>query len=84
MIGLYRVTGSLELTYTLAFKLFSNEKLTRVFLDVTAEAMSDLCNQLKLFIRVYLPRLDQAMDKVGVETDYFAQTWLLTMLFHFQ
>ena len=84
VIALYRITFSFELTYTLAFKLFSNERLTRVFLDTTAEAISDLCNQLKVFIQVYLPRLGQAMGDAGVETDFFAQTWLLTMLFHFQ
>ena len=57
VIALYRITNSYDLTYTLAYKLFSNEKLTRVFLDSTAQTMSDLCSQLKVFIQVYLPRL---------------------------
>jgi len=36
VITLYRVTGSTEMTFELALKLFSNERLTRVFLDETA------------------------------------------------
>ena len=31
VIGLFRITNSLELTYALAFKLLSNERLTKVF-----------------------------------------------------
>ena len=57
VMALYRVTRKLDLTYSLALKLFQNEKLTRVFLDTTAETMNDICSQLKVYIEIYLPRL---------------------------
>lgn len=84
VIAIYRITLSFEMTYALVYRLFSNKKLTRVFLDETAKPMIDTCNQMNVFIQAYLPRLGQAMDRVGVETDYFAQRWFITMLFHFQ
>ena len=31
VIGLYRITNSIEMTYALAYKMLSNEKLTKVF-----------------------------------------------------
>lgn len=83
VITLYRVTNNLEMTYLLTYKLFSNERLTSIFLDQTAVPMHDMCNKLKIYINAYLPKLGQAMQKAGVETDYFAQTWFITMLFHF-
>jgi len=36
VITLFRVTCSAEMTYELALKLFSNDQLTRIFLDETA------------------------------------------------
>jgi len=45
--------------------------------------MTDLCEQLRVYIGAYLPKLGQAMDKSGVEPDFFAQTWVITLLFHF-
>ena len=46
--------------------------------------MSETCDRLRVFISAYLPRLGQSLDKAGVEVEFFAQTWLITLLFHFQ
>jgi len=84
VISLFRVTNSLEMTYALAFKLLSNERLTSLFQDETAHAINEACVKLNVFIAAYLPKLACAMERVCVETDFFAQTWLVTLLFHFQ
>ena len=47
-------------------------RLTRVFLDETAKPMVETCSQLSIYIRHYLPKLGIAMERMGVETDYFA------------
>ena len=72
VIALYRITNSLDMTYALALKLYSNKRLTRVFHDESAQSLYDMCNKLKVFIQAYLPRLGQAMHRADVETDYFA------------
>ena len=84
VLAIYRVTGSLAMTHALSLKLFSNKKLVNSYLDNSGEAIGGLCSRLRAFISAYLPRLSQAMDQVGVETDFFAHTWFLTLLFHFQ
>lgn len=84
VIAIYRITNSFKMTYALVLKLFQNKKITRIFLDETAKPMLDACSQLNVFIAAYLPKLGRAMEKFGVETDYFAQRWFITMLFHFQ
>lgn len=84
VIAVYRVTRSARLTHGLALKLLSNEKLTAAFADRSAQAITDLSSQLHVFILAYLPRLGQAMERTGVETDFFAHNWFLTLGFHFQ
>ena len=44
VIGIYRITNSIEMTYALVYRLFQNEKITRIFLDETAKPMIDTCN----------------------------------------
>lgn len=45
--------------------------------------MREICDKLKLFIEAYLPHLGRIMLQKGVEVDFFAQTWFITLLFHF-
>ena len=57
-IAIYRITNeSFDMTYALVLKLFQNNRLTRIFLDETAQPMYDMCNQLKVYVQAYLPRL---------------------------
>ena len=83
VIAIYRITNSFEMTYALVYRLFKTKKITRIFLDETANPMLDPCHKMNVYINGYLPRLGQAMDRLGVETDYFCQRWFITMLFHF-
>lgn len=43
VISLYRVTLSAEMTYELVVRLFSDDRLTRVFLDETGKPMTEQC-----------------------------------------
>ena len=72
VIAIYRITGSSEMTYALVHKLFQTWKLTRIFLDETAQPMMDACKEMAVYIKAYLPKLSEAMEQTGVETDYFA------------
>ena len=50
-IAIYRITNeSFDMTYALVLKLFQNNRLTRIFLDETAQPMYDMCNQLKVYV----------------------------------
>lgn len=79
VVALMRITSNAELAKTLALKLFSNDNFAKALTD--CKTSIDLCSELRVFLWTYLPRLSQAMVRVGVETEFFAQNWFMTLMF---